>query len=271
MKYFLVLILLVQGCSLEPKKSGTPLKLYTFDCGKLAYTDIDRFSSAGDYAGMPATLANGCFLIRHKNGDLIWDLGLHPGLVEDGPSEFGGAINSLENTLVDQLAEIDVVPEDIEYMAISHAHYDHGGHIPSFTTQTWLVNEKEWNTLHEDGVVHDYVSDFGKLERTVFSGDYDVFGDGSVMILETPGHTAGHTVLQVMLPETGPVLLSGDLYHQEKSRNLKRVPVFNFDEEQTRQSFDRFEKLATELNAKVIIQHEEKHISQLPKPPQFLQ
>ena len=271
MKYLWLMLLLIPGCSIEVEKSDAPIKLYTFDCGQLSYADIDRFSSAGDYAGIPMTLANGCFLIRHRDGDLLWDLGLHAGLAENGPSEFGGAINSLEKTLVDQLAEIDVVPEDIEYLAMSHAHYDHGGQISSFTTPLWLVNEKEWDTMHKDGVVHEYLSDFGKLERIVFTGDYDVFGDGSVMILETPGHTPGHTVLKVMLEETGPVLLSGDLYHQAKSRELKRVPVFNFNEEQTKQSFDRFEKIAADLNAKVIIQHEEKHISQLPKPPEFLQ
>lgn len=226
---------------------------------------------AGDYAGMSATFADGCFLVRHESGDLLWDLGLNVELVKEGPIQSDELTVSLNKTLVQQLAEIDLVPDDIEFVSISHSDFDHVLQIPSFPDATWLINEKEINAMKEEGELTGMYSGFKNMKRTVFNGDYYVFGDGSVMILQTPGHTAGHTALQVMLKDTGPVLLSGDLYHQAKSRELKRVPRFNFDEAQTRQSINRFEKIATELDARVIIQHEEKDINRLPKLPDFLQ
>ena len=97
-----------------------------------------------------------------------------------------------------------------------------------------------------------------------------MFGDGSVVILEMPGHTPGHTALLVGLPESGPVLLSGDLYHRAESRELGRVPRFNSDEAQTRVSMAAFEQLAQELGARVIIQHETSDVATLPEPPGFL-
>jgi N-acyl homoserine lactone hydrolase len=106
-------------------------------------------------------------------------------------------------------------------------------------------------------------------KRMTFTGDHDVFGDGSVVILHMPGHT-GHTALKVILAKTGPVLISGDLYHQAKSRQLKRVPSFNDNEAQTRESMTRFEKVATELAAMVILQHEQTDVAKLPALPGFL-
>ena len=80
----------------------------------------------------------------------------------------------------------------------------------------------------------------------------------------TPGHTPGHSSLLVNLPETGPVLLTGDLYHRAESRQLKRVPQFNTSEETTLASMDVFEAKAAELGARVIIQHEPADTDDLP-------
>ena len=246
------------------------LKLYVFDCGSIHFPDLDNFSTSGDFAGKSSTFAATCYLIRHKDGDLLWDFGL-PFEFLSKELVFGDEQSmSLKETLVDQLARIDITPDEIEYLSISHSHFDHTGQITDFSTPTWLVNEKEINFMFSTEQLSKTYAGFKNLKKNVFEKDYDVFGDGSVMILDTPGHTPGHTVLQVMLPETGPVLLTGDLYHQTMSRELKRVPRFNFDEPQTRQSIDRFEKIADELNANVIIQHEKMDIDKLPKIPAYL-
>lgn len=246
----------------------TPLKLYTFDCGAFY---VDNFSSTGEYDGTESVQANGCFLIRHSQGDLLWDLGLSASLVGRGRQIDNQYTVSLDKTLVEQLAEIKLHPEDIEFVSISHNHFDHIAQIAPFSTSTWLVDENELMAMQEDGDFKDQFADFTNLDRKIFNSDYDVFGDGSVMIIQTPGHTVGHTILQVNLMKTGMVLLSGDLYDQTKARELKLVPSYNFDEAQTRQSFDRFEKLAAELDAKVIIQHESADIGALPKLPNYLQ
>ena len=108
------------------------------------------------------------------------------------------------------------------------------------------------------------------LERTAFTGDYDVFGDGSVVIISLPGHTAGHAGLLVNLAEAGPVMLTGDLYHFRESRTGKAVPAFNFDAPETLKYMKVFEDKVAALNARVIIQHAAADLADLPKPPEAL-
>jgi glyoxylase-like metal-dependent hydrolase (beta-lactamase superfamily II) len=134
---------------------------------------------------------------------------------------------------------------------------------------TWLVHEKELAAIENppadmDGQQKSFLAAFRKVEkRDVFTGEKDVFGDGTVVIFETPGHTPGHMSLQLKLPETGYVLLTGDLWHRTESRQRARVPRFNFNEDTTRSSMTAFDERAKRLNAKVIIQHEPADITPL--------
>jgi len=232
---------------------------------------MDVFSSTGDYAKQERTLSGSCFLVRHPKGDLLWDTGLSADLVGGKPLVNGVFTLTMAKTLPQQLAEIGMTPQDVEYVSISHSHFDHVGQLSTFKTSTWLAQEREVNQMFASKESRKEFAALTTFKPKLFSGDLDVFGDGSVVILDTPGHTHGHTALQLMLPKTGPVLLSGDLYHQATSRDLKRVPRFNSDEPQTRVSMTRFEKIAKKLGAKVIIQHEKAHIDSLPKLPKYLQ
>jgi glyoxylase-like metal-dependent hydrolase (beta-lactamase superfamily II) len=247
------------------------IKLYALNCGDIEVSDMDGFSSSGDYAKQTASLASACFLIRHPSGDLLWDTGLPGSLAGKAPMVNGVFNLSLKQTLVEQLASIDVNPKEINYVSISHSHFDHVGQIASFPESTWLVTTKENDAMFASDALKKQNAGFDGLKKVTFDGDHDVFGDGRVVILDMPGHTQGHTTLQVNLADTGPVLISGDIYHQAKSRELKRVPRFNFDEPSTRESIERFEALATKLGAKVIIQHEKNDIDALPKLPKYLQ
>jgi len=246
------------------------IKLYTFDCGTIAVSDFDAFSSAGDYAGQAGSLASTCFLIRHPLGDLIWDLGLPLDTVGEPPQVNGIFTLSLKRSLADQLAVLDMTPGDIEFMAISHSHFDHTGQIALFPNARWLVNDNEFDHMFSSDENNNPNLAFANLETIKYSGDRDVFGDGSVNILAMPGHTPGHSALQVNLTGAGTVLLSGDLYHRQQSRNLQRVPRFNTDEVQTRASMAVFEAFVIASGARVIIQHSQADITKLPKPPEFL-
>ena len=246
------------------------IKLYTFDCGTIAVSDFDAFSSAGDYAGQAGSLASTCFLIRHPLGDLIWDLGLPLDTVGEPPQVNGIFTLSLKRSLADQLAVLDMTPGDIEFMAISHSHFDHTGQIALFPNAQWLVNDNEFDHMFSSDENNNPNLAFANLETIKYSGDRDVFGDGSVNILAMPGHTPGHSALQVNLTGAGTVLLSGDLYHRQQSRNLQRVPRFNTDEVQTRASMAVFEAFVIASGARVIIQHSQADITKLPKPPEFL-
>lgn len=262
--------------------STPPLHVFMLDCGTIQISDLDGFSSAGDYAGQTATFADTCWLVRHPDGDLLWDLGLPTELVGAGEQESDVFTLSMDRTLTDQMRDFGYAPWDLDYVSISHSHFDHAGQADQFQEATWLVHEDEYENMFPanpqpvendpdvDGEVTAPFANFATLTRETFSSEHDVFGDGTVMILPTPGHTPGHTALQIMLPETGPILLTGDLYHRRESRTLRRVPRFNSDADQTLASMDLFEARAEEIGAKIIIQHSSADIADLPRPPEAL-
>ena len=262
--------------------STTPLHVLKLDCGIIQISDLDGFSDAGDFAGQSDTFANTCWLVRHPEGDLLWDLGLPTELVGAGEQESDVFTLSMDRTITDQMRDFGYAPWDLDYVSISHSHFDHTGQADQFQDAIWLVHEAESENMFPqnpqpvendpdvDGEVTAPFANFATLTQKTFSGEYDVFGDGSVLILPTPGHTPGHTSLLIMLPETGPVLLTGDLYHRRVSRTLRRVPRFNSDATQTMTSMDLFEARAEDLGAKVIIQHSSEDIAELPAPSDAL-
>ncbi len=284
MKYSLLVALTMAGGVLAACGSGTEtsepettveaaaaapaevaaLTVDVLDCGTIGVSDLDAFSSAGDYAGQTDTFTDTCYLIRHPEGTLLWDLGLPGMLTISGPQTQQIFTVSLEKTITEQVRDLGMEMSDIDYVAISHSHFDHIGQADQVDGSLWLVHEDELAAMFppegsESGIPPEQLALFTlfePLERKTFRGDYDVFGDGSVVIFETPGHTPGHTSLQLMMPEAGPVLLTGDLYHRAESRGLRRVPQFNYDEPRTLASMEVFEARADELGAKVIIQHE---------------
>ncbi len=252
------------------KPAITQTKLYTLDCGTIRISDLDAFSTAGDYAGQTDTFTDTCYLVRHPEGDLLWDLGLPAALIESGPQVNGIFTVSLEKTITDQLKEIDLTPKDIDLISISHSHFDHAGQAEQFPGTKWLVNDAEYAAMFNGTEAEAQYEAFKSLERVTIDGDHDVFGDGTVAIIDLPGHTPGHTGLMVKLENAGTILLTGDLFHRSESRKLQRVPQFNTDEPQTIDSMEKFEALASVTDARVIIQHEPDDIASLPKLPEAL-
>ncbi|WP_370236710.1 MULTISPECIES: N-acyl homoserine lactonase family protein [Henriciella] len=258
------------------------VQLIKLDCGSVYVSDLDIFSTAGDYAGQTDTFDVTCWLIRHPDGDLLWDLGL-PGILTSQDEQTTGVFTvSLDRTIADQLADLGLAMSDIEYLAVSHSHFDHVGQADLIDGSLWLVNQREYDYMFPEPEVSDETPDeaepsadgadssnqfpaFERLEYQLIPDNYDVFGDGSVIIFQTPGHTPGHSSLLVNLPETGPVMLTGDLWHMSASRTLKRVPQFNTNEADTLASMEAFEAKAAELGAKVIIQHEDADTDPLPE------
>lgn len=250
--------------------SAPDLKLYALDCGRIEMLDLGIFSIEGAYEGEQNSAIDTCFLIRHPKGDLVWDAGLPDSLaqMEDGLTN-GPFKVSVPTTLLSQLEALEVPPADVEYFSISHSHFDHTGNANYFAGSTFIVHEaeREWMFAQDDTSAFTELAD---AETVTFSDVHDVFGDGSVTIHPMPGHTPGHSVLLVRLENEGPVLLTGDMYHLDRARELKTVPRFNTDIDQTRRSIEAFEALAAETGARVIIQHEADDFAELPKPPAYL-
>lgn len=231
-------------------------KLYVFDCGHLAFPDVSPFGLGNDETEVRELFVP-CYLIEHEDGLMLWDGGLPLDMV--GPRQ-PDADSWYETSLIDQLAAMDVSPDDIDYAAYSHFHFDHVGAANAFAGATQLIQQTEYDAAFATGEpspifrpeLYDQLRDSDKI---MLDGDHDVFGDGSVMIIYAPGHTPGHQVLKLELENFGPLVLAGDLYHFEASRRLRRTPVFNTDAEQTLASMDKIEALVEETGATFWIGH----------------
>ena len=147
--------------------------------------------------------------------------------------------------------------DEIDFIALSHLHSDHVGAATMFNEATWLVQEPEFEAAFSPSPMFDLSLYEGlkSNKRQILNGDFDVFGDGSVTILSAPGHTPGHQVLLLDLKAFGPLLLSGDLYHFVKSRELKSVPDFNVNAEETLESMSKIENIIATKKATLWIEH----------------
>jgi len=248
------------------------VELWRLDCGTIQLADAAPFSDTNLYDGEERTITDSCYLIRNGDQHMLWDAGL-PSALKGTTATQWVFTYSLERTITDQLAELNLTPDDINLIGISHYHDDHIGQAAEFPNATLLINSTEYQAVDSGaaGPAKESLSPwFGEEKGEVrqFRGDHDVFSDGSVQVLKMPGHTPGHSALVVNLPTTGSVMLTGDLYHFEEQVTNKGVPTFNTDRADTLASFHRFDQMAGNLDATVIIQHDPRHISRLPAFPE---
>ena len=247
-------------------------KLYLFDCGILYFDDIEMFNLKDDETAVRELFVP-CYLVEHDKGRLFWDGGLPLSVAEaDEPVALEGGTMAYQRSVIDQLADMNIVPSDVEYAAFSHLHFDHVGVANAFSESNVLMQKAEWDAAFGGGSEFVDSTHFDQLknaELTLLDGDHDVFGDGSVRIIYTPGHTPGHQALLVNLSNTGPVILSGDLYHFRANRSLRRAPTFNFDAAMTLESMDRVEALIKETGATLWIEHDKALADTLKRAPEF--
>jgi glyoxylase-like metal-dependent hydrolase (beta-lactamase superfamily II) len=220
-------------------------------------------------------LTDSCYLIRHGRQLMLWDAGLGAELL-DHPQPYRAGSPSivvLRRTISSQLAALGLRPRQIAIVALSHVHSDHIGQAATFPHARLILGLEDWRMLTaarplptlDPARLEPWID--GHAPKTLVRGDYDVFADGSVVMLATPGHTPGHHSLLVRLKTLGPVLLSGDLYDSDLQRERQEPAPHDFDRAATLRSFHRFEAMAAALHATVIIQHEPADIAKLPTFP----
>lgn len=250
------------------------VRLTVFDCGNLRITDVASFGLTNEDTPVRELFVP-CYLIEHPAGLMIWDAGLPIGLAGQGPVALQpGATMIYETSLITQLEQLGVAPADIKYLALSHMHFDHAGAANAFTASTMLIQRPEFTAAFEhasdypvfDESLYNALAD---APKTLLDGDYDVFGDGTVLILSLPGHTPGHQALAVKLEDTGTVVLSGDQYHFQASRTLRSVPEFNDSREATLASMDKLEAYLAETNATLWIEHDQALAKRLTLAPAY--
>ena len=266
---------LIIGCKKEKKEVDTneetsvSIKMYALDGGQVMVNKLELFSQDTTYQGQTRAFADAYYVIDHPKGTLMWDAGLPENLVGQEPfTDPSGAFTvSRKDSLAAQLMAIDMTVDSIDYIALSHSHFDHTGHANVLKNATWLVQENEYNFVTNDSAKVKDPNTYNSIKELTnvqtLNGDHDVFGDGSVVIKSMPGHTIGHQVLFVDLGDEQPYLLTGDLYHIEENRTNKGVPIFNYNVEQTLESMAAFEAFAKEKNARVFIQHSKEDFEKL--------
>lgn len=243
------------------------VELWRLDCGNLDVSDFGEFSDTHRYDGKPYKLVDSCYLIRHGSDYLLWDAGLNGDIL--GKQVVDGVFTlTLKSRIVPQLAQIGVKPEQVRFVGISHRHFDHIGQVGDFPQATLLIGAGDFAGIKGNpaaaALFKPWIQGTAKVEAV--NGDRDVFGDGSVVMLDLPGHTPGHHALLVRL-KSGPVLLSGDQFHATESFEHDQVPTYNTDRADTLASSDRFKQVAANLKAKIVIQHEPADVAKLPLFP----
>ena len=244
---------LLAGCA--HRLDAPEVRLYALDCGHMVTRGIEA--------------ANPCFLVRHPKGDLMWDVGLPGSMAGRGTIKIRDVEVSIQRSLVEMLQELKLAPGDIEYLALSHAHIDHIGNAALFTNSTWIVDEDEltWAFRPAARATSAFAA-YASLEKArtqLIQGedDHDVFGDGSVVIVQAAGHTPGHCVLLLRL-SSGAILLAGDIWNtaDDKAERARS--------NQEERSMEKIERIASANRAKLIRQHVLEDFQRLPKFPIFL-
>jgi N-acyl homoserine lactone hydrolase len=250
-------------------QTPAPVTLTRIDCstGNTDPMDVARFSDTNALDGKKLPLTASCYLIRHGDQILLWDAG-YPVAGPNVPAGFAA-----KTSLVDQLAKLELKPEQITFVGVSHYHGDHIGQARSFPKATLLIGKGDWDAMtaptpppnQNPVLLEPWIKGGSKVEQVM--RDKDVFGDGSVIMLDLPGHTPGHHGLLVKLKNKGNILLTGDLAHLRENYETNGVPSFNTNRAETLASLDRFKKIAENLKATVVIQHDPRDLDKLPEFP----
>jgi N-acyl homoserine lactone hydrolase len=258
----------------KPANAPKSLRLYIFDCGTIHTTTVDAYSLKKEEVGS-TEMAIPCILVAHPKGTLMWDNGDIPDRAfppGGGPASAG--VVTQDKTLLPQLAAIGYTPANITYLAMSHYHGDHMANANAFAGSTWLVRQVERDRMFSaEPIPRSDPANYSQLKNSktviIDKDEYDVFGDGTVIIKSAPGHTPGHQVLFLKLAKTGPIVLSGDLYHYPEERTLHRLPVAEFNKDQTAASRAELEVFLKKTGAQLWIQHDYLGNQKLKKAPQY--
>ena len=246
---FITYLGLAGPASAQPSKSGIE-RMYVLYCGDIALNNAADFTPG---ASGPGNLTVTCYLIKHARGWVLYDTGLGDHIIDmpNGQKSQAG-VWTIKKTLASQLAELGLKPSDINYVALSHSHGDHVGNLKLFPDATLVVQKPEFEWKPPVGV-----SPFKPGMKAITpEGDHDLFGDGSIVLIATYGHSPGHQNLLVRLPQTGAVLLTGDSVHTKANWDGGRVPQRNFNVPQSLEALERMRAVLKEAKAQLWIGHE---------------
>jgi glyoxylase-like metal-dependent hydrolase (beta-lactamase superfamily II) len=257
-------------------------RLYVLEGGVLE-SDPTRYRLTADDV-QETQLSVAAYLIVHPRGVLLWDAG---GIADSERISAAGGVQqrvvradggerfvTLGPSLESQITSAGYAPSAVTHMAFSHYHWDHTANANAFAHATWLVRAIERDVMfgaEPPGAARPatYAALRNVSPVLVATEQHDVFGDGTVVLLHTPGHSEGHQALYVKLARTGGVVLSGDLYHYPEERSLNRLPTFEVDQQATAEARRALEIFLTRTDATLWIQHDLVAHRKLKKAPEY--
>lgn len=280
MSLVLAAAMLLGSCAEVPQQRQTGVqRLYVFNCGDSTVADMSRWTP-GVNVGKPGAFSANCYLIQHARGWMMFDSGINDN-VATMPNGFQRSKIAphyvLKKPLRHQLQEIGVDPKQITHVAFSHTHGDHVGNANLFAHALFHIQKAEHDVAFGADAATKWnfeVTSYDRLrgaKTVMLDGDHDVFGDGSVVLIATPGHTPGHQSLLVRLPKRGPVILSGDMVHLQDNWIHRRVPSFNYNIEQSLRSMDKVAAIMKQTGAELWINHDKAQSDTIPKAPRFIE
>jgi N-acyl homoserine lactone hydrolase len=260
--------------------AGFAEKLYRLDCGRSIAND-ESIWTPGENQGHSIEFSSTCWLVKRGNQWLLWDTGV-PEATANDPNGWTTLpkliLYHLDKTITGQLAEIGLKLPDVTYVAISHTHGDHIGNVTLFSDAEILIQRTEYEWIHGSNGPNENVNQLMALARRLMGnprnlrlidGDLDVFGDGSVTLISTPGHTPGSQSLLVHLKNSGFIILSGDVVHLEENFAKSRVPSLNTGKQASIESMERIRQIIKTYKAIMFINHDKKQTDGLRLLPAF--
>lgn len=251
----------------QSDKAGVE-KLYVLNCGEGTAGDISRWTP-GLNEGKTMDFVDTCYLVKHAKGWFLWDTGIADSVaaMPNGltPADPKAVTWRRPKTLAAQLEQLGLKPDDIKAMAVSHTHPDHTGNVELFPQAVLYVQKAEYDWPGANNAPRFKPSHPVEL----LNGDKDVFGDGSVILLSTPGHTPGHQSLLLKLSKTGAVVLSGDAVHFRDNWDNHRVPSMNVDKDQSSASMQKIAGILAKEKAQLWINHDKAQRDSQKLAPEF--
>jgi N-acyl homoserine lactone hydrolase len=238
------------------------MKMYAFHCGgeKTLRSVFDPFDPDCGATIHPPYFF---YLIRHPEGDVLFDCGAHPALIDDPRSRLAADLYDIVmasgDDVVTRLHSLDIEPEAIGHVVQSHLHYDHAGGLEFLSDATVYVQKEElpfayWPPVYQRDVF--VREDFDSVRNwRALRGDHDIFNDGRLLIFATPGHTPGHQSLLVRLDNQAYILTGDAVYDKEKMEH-RCLPGLLWSPDAVIESWERIEELQRRHDAKLIVTHD---------------
>ncbi|MEZ5590830.1 MAG: N-acyl homoserine lactonase family protein [Gammaproteobacteria bacterium] len=278
---------LAQNASAE---SPAGMKLYVFSSGALTIGKgvLQNFGPMDP----PIQIPVGFFVIQHPKGNVLFDTGNNDKIITD-PSYWGPNFASLKpvntpDVAIDvQLSKIGLTPDDIKYVVVSHMHLDHGGNVAKFPNSTLIIQRDEiyYSMFPDEPFTGPFIpADTWALRSPVGSGkpnamnmvileneDMDIFGDGSIVVKSSRGHTKGHQMMTVRLPNTGTIILTGDnaYFRENIEKSIPPNLVLAYDPAGIMRAYEFIRFMMASEDADYFTAHDPDAFKAMKKAPEY--